>query len=201
MRICHGLWLITAAALLSSCAGRNGTVVVPGPTDPVAVYTFPGGKGGNLISPSFDAVEGDLFQVSGSANILVTAIGYEVDRTSQQAAPAAIFDASGNVLAVASISSADTVSNGYYWKSISPLPLMAGSQYYIGGFHGSGFGWQYTWNTEFASTPSFVSDLGTYFKISSTIGGGTWQYGGGTSQYGSGEIRHYIANFQARALP
>ena len=200
MEIRNVLWFIAAAALLSGC---GGAVSVGGKTGAPsgAVYTFPSGKGGMLISPGFDAVEGNLFQIAGGADLVVTALGFEYERPSQQAAPTAIFDSDGNILASAMISGTDTLSDGYYWKAINPITLVSGNQYYIGSLHGTGPGWQYIWNTHVASTPSSVADLGTYFKVSSTIFGSSWQFGGGTSQYGSGEIRHYVGNFKAHPAP
>ena len=192
--------LFAAALSAAGCAGSVSTLN----RNPVAsdvAFTFPVGKGGSLITPSFAAVEGNQFQITGSSIVVVTDLGYESQQSSQIPEPTAIFDASGNVLASATISSADLLSDGYYWKPISPITLTAGSTYYIGSLHGSGTASQYTWNTHTATVPNYLTDLGTYFKVASTIDGGSWQYGGGTSQYGSGEIRHYVGNFKARIGP
>jgi MYXO-CTERM domain-containing protein len=163
-------------------------------------YSFPQGKGGILITPSFAAVEGNLFQV-GSQNLYVTALAYENDRPNLQGITA-IFNAStGQMLASATITNSDPLSNGYYWQSINPLFLHAGQQYYIGSLHTYGVDGNYIWNTMDATVPSYITDEGTYFKVSSTIDGGFWQFGGGQSQYGSGEIRHYVGNFDLTTTP
>jgi len=187
--------------LVTSCAGRSASVAGATFAPAVTAYSFPSGKGGGLISPGFPAVEGNLFQVIGGKDVVVTALGFEDERSPQQTSQTAIFDSSGNTLVVARISSADALADGYYWKQISPLTLMAGHEYYIGSLHGSGSTWDYIWNTHAAQVPPYIADLGTYFKVSATIDGGSWQFGGGTSQYGSGEIRHYVGNFKAQTSP
>ncbi len=164
-------------------------------------YSFPLGKGGGLIQPSFDAVEGNLFQV-GATDILVTALGYEYQRANQGSELTAIFDkTTGAILASASISGTDPLVDGYYYANIAGLTLKAGKQYYIGSLHGHGAGEEYIFNTRTAQTSLGVIDLGTYFKVSSTLAGGTWEFGGGSSQYGPGAIRHYVGNFISQPVP
>lgn len=67
----------------------------------------------------------------------MTALGFEYERPAQQAAPTAIFDANGYLLTFAPISGADTLSDGYYWKTITPMTLIAGNQSDIGSLHES----------------------------------------------------------------
>ncbi|MBS1708818.1 MAG: hypothetical protein JSS65_08880 [Armatimonadetes bacterium] len=166
----------------------------------VPAFNFPLGKGGGLVSTGFDAVEATLFQVTGGHNIQVTQLGVEVQQTGQAPLPTAIFDAAGNILAQTTVSETDTQANGYYWKSITPLTLTAGQQYYICSLHGTGTNFSYFYDTRPTTPASFVQDLGTWFKVTSTLAGGTWQSSSGTSQYGSGPVRHYVANFQAQQL-
>lgn len=190
-----------AALVLAGCGGRSVSVAAAPPVGPgQIVYAFQDGKGGELIGPSFDAVEGNKFQVAGS-NVIVKALGYEYEAALRQPGPTAIFDASGNVLASTTLSASDNLARGYYWQTIKPITLKAAGTYYIGSLHGTGAASEYIWNTQTAQTPSFITDQGTYFKISSTIEGGSWQYGGGVSQYGPGEIRHYVGNFMAQPVP
>ena len=99
------------------------------------VYTFPSGKGGQYITPGFAAVEGNKFQV-GASNVVVTALAYEQEQRPNQAPePTAIFDAAGNILAVAQISGSDTLENGYFWKEIDQIVILSGSQYFIVSLH------------------------------------------------------------------
>jgi hypothetical protein len=163
-------------------------VTVPG----VPIFTWPGQKEGQLIEPSFDAVEGNLFEVNGDKNIVVTKLGYEAARGAQSGGITAIFDAEGNMLASATITSADPLEGGYHYKEIPRLELNAGSQYFIGSLHTSGAAGAYLWNTQAAATPSFIVDLGTAAKITSTIEGGTWST--------PGAPRHYMGNFQAHQI-
>jgi hypothetical protein len=157
----------------------------------VPVYTWPGGKGGTMGNPSFSAVEGNQFQV-GSKNIVVTKLGYESDRPVNPGGITALFNEAGTVLVQANISSADMLENGYYYKAITPITLTAGSKYYIGSLHGTGASGSCRSETNSASLPPFVTDLGTKFKISSTIDGGHWENSG---------PRHYVGNFKAYQVP
>gem|GEM_PF-3672255 len=140
----------------------------------VSAFTFPEGKGGTLINPSFDAVEGNQFQVVGGKNIVVTHLAYEATGAQQRDGTTAIFDQNGTMLASATITAADSLVDGYYYKEIAPLTLNAGSTYYVGSLHGTGAAGAYIFNTNVASKPSFILDLGTCAKRSSTIEGGTW---------------------------
>jgi len=195
MRFPHNLVLLSALiAALSGCGGSAS--VPPIPKFAQTAFAFPGGKGGQLVSPGFDAVEGNLFKVSGSSDLRVTALGYEYVGPTQILGQTAIFDANDNVLASTVFTSSDTVADGYYWRNINPITLKAGQQYYIGSLHGTGDGYSYYWNTRTATLPAGLTDLGTYFKDSSSFTVGNWAWGGGTSQYGPGEIRHYVGNFK-----
>ncbi len=193
-----------AAGFCLPCAicGCGGAASASGiaPSVPVTVYTFPSGKGGTLTSPGFDAVEGNLFKVTGPSNVSVTALGYEYVSPTQIIGTTGILDANGNLLTSTSFTSSDTIENGYYWRNIQPVTLVAGQEYYIGAVHGAGAAYTYYWNTRTATVPGNISDMGTYFKVSDSFTVGNWQFGGGTSQYGPGEIRHYVANFKV-ALP
>lgn len=156
------------------------------------MFSFPTGKGGNFIQPGFAAVEGNKFRV-GALDILVTQLGYEFQRQNQQSNPTGIFDATtGNLLTSASISGSDQLQGGYYWKAITPLRLTSGREYYIGSLHGSGPGNEYFHNTNQATTSSLIVDLGTWYKVSSTLAGGTWE---------GSPPRHYVGNFRAQAVP
>lgn len=153
------------------------------------IYAFLVAKEGQLIEPSFPAVEGNKFEVNGDKDIVVTKLGYEAARGTQSGGITAIFDENGTILASAEISSADELKNGYYYKEITPITLSHGSQYYIGSLHGTGAAGAYLWQTQAAATPAFVVDLGTCAKFSSTIEGGSWST--------PGSPRHYVGNFQA----
>ncbi len=170
-------------------------------TAAVSTYKFPSGKGGALTTPTFDAVEGNLFQVAAGHDIQVSALGVEFEQNGQPDHQVAIFDAAtGNILAQATISSADTLADGYYWTAITPITLTAGQQYYIGALHGTGASWSYFNDTRPSSAATYIQDIGTYFKASSTLAGGAWQATTGTSQYGSGPVRRYVASFQGTRL-
>jgi hypothetical protein len=170
----------------------SGLITIDVLADTAPVYSWAGAKGGNLTTPTFNAVEGNKFSVTGGKDVVVTELGYEVS-PNQPTGTTAIFDANGNVLASASISGSDNLLAGYYYKAITPITLTSGSTYYIGSLHGTGSAWDYYHNTNVATVPPFIVDLGTHFKVTSTIQGGTWQ--------ASASIRHYVGNFQAHQVP
>jgi|GEM_PF-4077992 len=160
---------------------------------PSALFSWAGAKGGTLTVPTFDVVEGNKFQVSGTHNVLVTALAYEQDQPNQPATTVAIFDSTGAVLTSATVGTTDTLQNGYYYKSITPTTLTAGQIYYIGGLHGTGSTWSYYHATATATVPPFITDLGTVFKITSTIDGAApWQNSG---------PRNYTTNMTAQEVP
>jgi hypothetical protein len=171
----------------------SATAVVQVVSQDVPIYTWAGSKGGNLTTPTFDAVEGNQFQVTGGKDVVVTKLGYEATPQTQPTGITAIFDQNGTVLAQATITGSDTLINGYYYKDITPLTLSSGSTYYIGSLHGTGAAWNYFHNTNVAATPSFIVDLGTTFKVTSTIAGGTWAT--------PGVPRHFVGNFLAHQAP
>ena len=78
--------------------------------------------------------------------------------------------------------------NGYFYKVSTPITLKAGSTYFIGALHSAGAGGGYRHNTNVATVPSYINDLGSWYKVSGTIGGGNWASSG---------ARHYVGNFQA----
>jgi hypothetical protein len=174
---------------LSGCGGSGG-----GTTSPVvASFTFPTGKGGTLISPGFDVVEANKFRVTGTKNIKVTALGVEVVMPTQEAKTVAIFDAAtGTILASTSVSTADRITDSYFYKSIPPITLTAGTEYYIGALHHKGVAGSYYHNTQVATLPSYLEDQGTHYKVTSDIATGTWESGG--------SIRHYMAVFESRLV-
>ncbi|MBX3112611.1 MAG: hypothetical protein KF857_11435 [Fimbriimonadaceae bacterium] len=165
----------------------------------VVAYSFLSGKSGNLVVPAFDAVQGDLFQVVGGHDIQVTELAVEVQATGQAPREVGLFDSTGTLVAQATIASTDTLANGYYWKAITPVTLTAGQQFYVGALHGTGAGQEYYNDTRAADVAGFVQDIGSFFKASTTLAGGSWQPTLGTGQFG-GALRHYTANFKATQL-
>ena len=183
------LSLAAAILVLSGCGGSGGGTAYPS----AASFQFPMGKTGTRVSPGFDAVVANKFRVSGSNNIEVTALGTEVIMPTQDSKLVAICDAtSGTILASATVSTADTVNNGYFYKAITPVTLIAGKTYYIAALRRAGTASTYLDNTNVASTPAYISDEGTFYKISSDIASGTWEPTGG--------IRHYVAAFESRRV-
>lgn len=165
----------------------------------VVAYSFVNGKGGGLTTPAFDAVQGNLFQVVGGHDIQVTDLAIEVQQTGQAPREVGLFDSTGTLLALASIAETDTLVNGYYYKAITPVTLTAGQQFYVGALHGTGAGSEYVNDTRPSNAASFVQDIGSFYKATTTLAGGTWQPTLGTGQYG-GALRHYVANFKATQL-
>jgi len=183
------------AHIRASVDGVNSpaiTVEVVAPAAPI--FTWASGKGGTLIQPSFDAVEGNQFQIVGGKNVVVTSLGYEFKSATQVPGITAIFDINGNVLAQATISNTDPLINGFYYKAITPLTLTSGTKYYIGALHGTGAAGAYYYGTNAASTPAFINELGGSFKVTSTIQGGHWDLP-------LGPKGHYVNNFQAYQVP
>jgi hypothetical protein len=187
-----GISLGTAQVRVSIDGIESQPTAIQVATPSAPVYGFLVQKEGQLIEPSFHAVEGNKFEVTGTRDVMVTKLGYEAARGEASGGITAIFDADGNILASATISSADSLENGYYYKAITPIILSPGAQYYIGSLHATGAAGAYLWNTHAAATPSFIADLGSAYKGSSTIEGGTW-----TSP---GQPRHYVGNFQAHEI-
>jgi hypothetical protein len=98
------LGIVAIPLAICGCGGSSsiqGLTSNPKPFGPT--FSFPAGKGGDYISPGFDAVEGNFFEITGGHNVVVTALGYEYERTSQLPEPTAIFDSNGNVLAPRSL--------------------------------------------------------------------------------------------------
>ena len=188
-RASYLMGLMAPLIALVGCGGSGG-----GSTNPtVAAFTFPTGKGGTLISPGFDVVEANKFKVAGTKNIKVTALGMEVVMPTQESKTVAIFDAAtGAVLASTTVSTADRVTDGYFYKSIFPITLTAGTTYYIGALHHKGTAGSYYHNTQVATLPPYLEDQGTHYKVTSDIATGTWESGGA--------IRHYLAAFESRLV-
>ena len=159
---------------------------------PVPVYSWNDGKGGYMGNPGSSAVEGNFFEVSGGRDIVVTKLGYEADRPTNPGGITAIFNENGAILAQANITAEGELVNGYYYESIPPLRLSAGSKYFVGSLHGTGASGSCRSETNLAVHQWFITDLGTWYKFSSTIDGGTWAQSG---------TRHYVGNFQAYQLP
>ena len=177
--------------MLTFLGGCGGSEQSSHPTAPS--FTFPGGKGGTLVSPGFDAVEANRFRVTGTNNIQITALGTEVIMPTQESKLVAILDAStGTVLASTMVSTADRVTNGYFYKSIPPITLVAGTEYYIAALHHAGVAGSYYHDTAVATLASYLEDRGTYYKVTSDITTGTWEPGG--------SIRHYMAAFESRMV-
>lgn len=170
---------------------EHAIITVSAPT--VTAFTWANGKGGTLISPSFDAVEGNQIKILGTKDVIVTKLGYEYKSATQVNGITAIYDINGNVLAQATIGTSDTLSDGYYYKEITPLTLKAGVTYYIGSLHGTGDDASYYYAANEAVTPDFIQEVGATFKITSTIDGGTWEPVSGKG--------HYISNFIAHQAP
>jgi hypothetical protein len=187
LRACSFFGLMATVIFLGGCGGSDQET----PNPSVASFTFPTGKGGTLTSPGFDVVEANKFKVTGTKNIQITALGAEVIMPTQESKLVAIFDATaGTILASAIVSTADTVNFGYFYKAISPVTLSAGKTYFIGALHHAGGAGTYLHNTNVASTPAYIEDQGTYFKVTSDIATGTWESGG--------SVRHYMAAFESR---
>lgn len=187
-----GVMLGTAQVKVSIDGVESQPTPIHVNTPGVPVYAFLVQKEGQLIEPSFPAVEGNKFEVTGTHDVRVTKLGYEAARGEASGGITAIFDADGNILASATISSADSLENGYYYKEITPILLSPGAQYYIGSLHTTGAAGAYLHNTHAAATPSFIADLGSAYKGSSTIEGGSWT--------DPGQPRHYVGNFQAHEI-
>jgi len=174
----------------------NGTTQQPGGAteQDFTAFTFPLGKGGTLIQPTFPALEGTKFKVLGSHDVQVYELGSEDATQTQDSTTTDLYDADDNVLASVTFTNADPISDGYFWKPITPVVLHPGNTYYVGTFHGVGAGSTYLYDTRPATTPSFLVDLGTFFKTQ--IQGGTWQRGAGAGSYGTTPARHYNSNFK-----
>ena len=177
--------IVVAIALLFGCGGT----VKEGAT--FGAYSFPSGKGGQVIDPSFTATEGDMFQITGSKTVVVTALGVEHADPTQTDRQVAIVDTSGNILATTVISTSDNLVEGYHYKSITPISLTPGKQYFVGELHIAGTQDFYIWNTNVASTPSYIQDIGTCY-------GGLIQTGMGFSTPGT--PRHYSASFLSHQI-
>ena len=157
-------------------------------------FTFAGRKHGTIQEPGFWAVEATRFKVIGPNNLSVTSLGLEDALPTQETKPVAIYDGgTNNIIATATISNLNVLSNGYFWVDIAPVTLVAGKEYYIGALHTAGPNASYLRDTGWAHMLPQVQDLDTYFRASSTIAVNGWQPGGGN-------IRHYVANFKAAPI-
>lgn len=172
--------------VLAACGGGSGT------TNPViaSAYSFPSGKGGQVIDPSFSAVEGDKFAVTGTKNVIVTSLGVEHAVDNQTDRQVGLFDGSGNLIVSTTVSTTDPLIDGYHYKTITPVTLTPGSQYFIGALHVENTNDSYIWDTNTATTASYIQDLGTYYSGAAVIVSHM-------TFNGPGGARHYSANFQS----
>lgn len=189
LRVLSSLGFGAMIFTLLACAGSSITQ----PNNPVATFSFPNGKGGQLIDPSFSAIEANQFQISGTKTVEVTALGVELAEANQPARSVGIFDSTGNLIASASVSTTDRLVDGYLYKDIAPVNLTPGNQYYIGALHENGTVDNYYWSTNTASTPAYIQDQGTCYRATSVFQSGTFSTPVTT-------IRHYIGNFLSREL-
>ena len=183
--------LAFGAMMLSLFACAGSSITQPNTSEPA--FAFPNGKGGQLVDPTFSAIEANKFQVTGAQTIQVTALGVELAVANQTDREVGIFDVNGNLLTSATVSTSDRQVDGYFYKDISPINLIPGNQYYIGALHVSGTVDNYYWNTNTATPLSYIQDQGTCFLVSSTLTSGTFS-GPNTN------IRHYSGNFLSHAL-
>ena len=185
-------FLVVSLGALLSTTSCGGSGIAFGSIQ--TAFTFSGGKHGTIQEPGFWAVEATRFKIIGPNNLLVTSLGVENALPTQETKPVAIYDGgTNNIIATATISNLDTLSNGYYWVDITPVTLVAGKEYYIGALHTAGPNASYLRDTGWAHMLPQVQDLDTYFRASSTITVNGWQVGGGN-------IRHYVANFKAAPI-
>ena len=182
---------ISGLSLLLVLVACGGSGAIDGNVQ--GAYSFPLGKGGTTIDPSFSAVETDAFSITGPHDVQVTSLGIELADPSQSVRQVALFDSGGNILATTMVSTSDQLIDGYFYKAISPVTLISGRQYFIGELHIAGTMDSYTWNTNVATTPSYIRDIGTCYCATGSITNGM-------SFSTPGTPRHYSASFQSRQI-
>lgn len=158
-----------------------------------SLYTFGGPKGGNIITPSFAAIEANRFTLGG-VNKLVTHLANEADFLSTGPREVALWDAtSGAILASTFISTSDALESGYRYRNISPVVLLAGHTYVLGALHVAGVNGRYLHDTNTAILPAGLLDRGTVYRAASSIQSGT--------NWASSPPRHYVANLKLTPVP
>jgi hypothetical protein len=136
-----GLLLLTAL-LLPAAAWAGPTLTSP--VSPAWEFTSIGvtNSGGSTYGYTF----GEVF--TPTQNITVNYLGYFYDSSTgmQDSHPVAIYDASGNLLASSTITSAALPDAAYHFlfNPITPITLIAGDTYVIDGASGEKDNW--TWN-------------------------------------------------------
>ncbi len=171
------LWFVAALAASSFGQAQN-------------FYSWSSGKGGGLAGGGFSMLSVNRFK-TGSTALQVTALGYEVNDT-RGVGQVGLFDDQRRLLTWANVSLSTTPEDGYYWANISSFNLQPSTTYYLAGF--IQIGNRYVYNTNTASLPSGVTDLGTFYSA---------QNWGGTidNPEDSKQFRHYIGNMRTQIVP
>ncbi|RYG45737.1 hypothetical protein EON79_11855 [bacterium] len=157
------------------------------------VYAWSGPKEGNFVIPDGGSVEGNRVKVIGGKDAWITSLGFEYHSATQPPGPVGIFDGNSKLLYQVDVANTDVLSNGYLYKSIPPFRLQAGKEYIIAALHLNGPAWGFYHDRNVAQTPSFIQDLGSCYKPTTTLDN--------DRTFGSNARRCYLGNFRAYQAP
>ena len=156
------------------------------------LWTATPGQSGAVYSPNVVAYinGGAGFAFSPNASIEVTALGYGIVGTNSASYQESLFDASGNQLARATVTTGDSFYNQSFYESISPINLTAGDTYYLQSVEIPGNPW--------VGDVSSVFSVNSYITYLSSASGG---FGEPLTQLGSPAYYFEAPNFEFVPVP